>query len=324
MIAMQIAMRNYIWRLTNLIRKLTGRNFKLVDGMFGPRVALTGDWSPKVGWWMSSHGIEELELNYIYDCKIGESYAFLDEIPFIKALRIVHQDASDFHHIENLKDLRSLQIELCNKPKNFQIDKLKNLEILEIDWFAGAEALFNCPSIRKLSIDHFPKNLGSGLFKSLPLIEDLRIANSGLEEIENIRYLHKLKRLQLLNLKHLRALNGIENLRSLIRLRVDGCKQINSIFLLRSLENLEFLWLIDCGDIDSLDAICGLTKLQSVLFGGSTVIRNGDLSPLLDLPSLEHWGFANLKHYNVKQEDPRLAKHNRRLLRTQDQKRFYF
>lgn len=290
-----------------MAHSLFHKGFKVVRGVYGQRVALTGSWEEEIGRWMTRHGITELECNHVNGCKL-ESYDFLSEIPFLTGLRIVNQDPKDFSPLSQLGGLRSLEITLVPSPRNFPFARLAKLERLTLEWFAGAEKLFTANSLKHLSIERYPGRQGSEPFRALEGLENLILANGGIEEIESFRVLRSLQRLQLVNLRQLRSLKGIENLDTLRCLCLDGSKGIGSIEEVRGLVNLQLLWLVDCGKIESLDPVRGLKKLKSLLFGGSTNIVDGDLTPLLALPDLCHWGFAlDLKHYNLSRDHPHLA-----------------
>jgi hypothetical protein len=296
----------FVNKLMDFARIATGQHFKVVEGRFGPRVTLTGPWSEKLIPWMRSKGVTELELNRSLGCEIEDGYSFLQELPFLTGLRLVGQCPKDFSPILSIRGLRALEIELTEKPKGLELGRLDKLEILVIDWFSGAESLFECGRLRELSIDGYPGSLGSLPFGKLVGLQDLRLAGGGLTEIGSFAELSELRRLQLLDLKHLQSLRGIEGVCALQRLRIDGCTRINSIEPVRNLSQLEFLWMVDCGDVESLKPVQNLHKLKSLLFGGRTVIKDGDISVLLELQELSHWGFANLKHYNLRQDDSRL------------------
>jgi hypothetical protein len=295
----------------NFARIATGQPYKVVEGRFGPRVTVTGRWSEKLIPWMRSKGVTELELNRSLGCEIADSYAFLHELPFLTGLRIVGQSPKDFSPILSLRDLRALEIEVTEKPRRLDLGHLDKLEILVIDWFSGAEGLFECERLRDLSIDGYAGSLGSLPFGKLLSLQDLRLAGGGLAEINSFAELRQLRRLQLLDLKQLGSLQGIQDLCSLQRLRIDGCTRINSIEPVRNLSQLEFLWMVDCGTIESLRPVQNLRKLKSLLFGGKTVIKDGDINVLLELPELSHWGFPHLKKYNLRQDDPRLIEKKR-------------
>lgn len=264
---------------------------------------------------MKNNSVNELELNYMQGYKVSksnqfyrgcniESYDFLpNEVPFLIGLKIVNQEANDFSPIEKLLSLRSLSIELTPKPKSLILGKLSNLEHLNIEWFKGAEDLFKCNNLLRLSINYYPKNLGSLPFTKLNNLEYLRLATGGLEEIENFSKLDKLRELELLSLNHLKSINGLESLISLERLRIESCKKIKSIDPIRGLTKLKSLWIDDCGDISSLEPVKRLTNLEWIQFTMSTRITDGNLRFLLDLPKLKNWAFADRNNYNITNKD---------------------
>ena len=62
------------------------------------------------------------------------------------------------------------------------------------------------------------------------------------------------------------------------------------------------LGLDNMGDIQSLKPLAQLSQLHRVTFVESTNILDGDLSPLVGLPSLELVSFQNRRHYSHRRE----------------------
>ena len=68
---------------------------------------------------------------------------------------------------------------------------------------------------------------------------------------------------------------------------------------LLSLKKLKVLCLNDCGSIENLDFLENFPNLIDFRFV-DTIILSGDLSPILDHPSLRTVGFIDKKQYNFK------------------------
>lgn len=68
------------------------------------------------------------------------------------------------------------------------------------------------------------------------------------------------------------------------------------------LKNLKVLCLNSCGALPSLDFLYELPGLVDFRFV-NTVVMDGDLTPLVEHPSLVSAGFLNKRHYNLSDEE---------------------
>jgi Leucine-rich repeat (LRR) protein len=101
--------------------------------------------------------------------------------------------------------------------------------------------------------------------------------------------------------RNLESLDGIENLESLRSLSINECNRLSDLSALTALTNLEHLVVSDWGVIETLAPIAKLKKLRAFSFSGArTTIKDGDLSPLEDLPQLSMLMFASRRHYSHK------------------------
>ena len=101
--------------------------------------------------------------------------------------------------------------------------------------------------------------------------------------------------------RSLANLDGVGALAGLRSLTVNEGHKIHDLAPLAALEKLEVLNLTDCGELDSLAPLAGLRNLRAVAFAGEkTTLRDGDLSPLLELPKLAMVMFGGRRHYSHK------------------------
>jgi hypothetical protein len=150
-----------------------------------------------------------------------------------------------------------------------------------------------------LSIRYFVGNSFQP-FSNLENLLELEIMDSKLSTLEGIATLQKLQRLLLYNLKKLSNIDDVSYLKDLKFLYLENCKSIKSLQCLSSLTSLETLVLASMGELDSLSFLKHLTQLELFNFSGSTIIKDGNLNLLTDLPKLRLVGFQNRKHYTHK------------------------
>lgn len=278
--------------------------FILEHGIYGPRVALTGPWTPAIGEYIGREDIRELYLNHARGWK-GGNLDFLKTLPELIAFSIIDLTINDITPIHRLTALRALEISTyCRTAINFA--EFSRLERAVFYWREGSDSLFESSTLRSLFLHRY-SGWESRPFGQLTGLKELSIANANLREIESLAGLSDLRFLGLYNLKKLASLHGIQQLQCLEALEVNGCKEFRTIEELSSLGRLQRLQLNDDGEIASFGPLRNLTGLEEVLFYESTNIVDGDLSPLAAMPRLQRVSFQNRRHYSHKREDFPLA-----------------
>lgn len=278
--------------------------FILEHGIYGPRVTVTGPWTPAIAGYMRREGVRELYLNHARGWS-GTTLDFLETMPELVALSILDFTIKDVTPIHGLTALRSLEVSTyCNTNMDFH--RFPGLERCVFYWRSGSESLFECAALRWLFLHRYDGS-ASEPFARLATLQELSIANSELREVESLAALKNLRFLGLYNLKKLTSLRGLEELAQLEALEVNGCRGIGRIDELAALVHLRRLQLNDAGRIASLSPLREAADLEEVLFYESTNVVDGDLTPLATLPRLRHVAFQNRQHYSHKRETFPLA-----------------
>ncbi len=282
-------------------------SFTLERGFFGPRVTLTGPWSPSIGDYLRQEGVLELYLNHARGWT-GGNLDFLKTPPQLVAFSIVDLTIADISPIHHLSELRALEISTyCATAVNFA--QFSQLERCVFFWREGSSSLFDSSTLRSLFLHRY-SGQQSKPFGKLATLHELSVANGELCEIESLGHLEELRLLGLYNLRKLTSLEGIQLLRRLETLEINGCKQIRRIDELSSLVQLKRLHLNDDDKIESLAPLSNLIGLEEVLFYESTSVTDGDLFPVARLPRLQRISFQNRRHYSHKREDLPLVGHS--------------
>lgn len=285
--------------LANAANAIAGNPFRVRQGVFGAKLVMTGAWDSRVACYMRDADILELELSYVNGFRPGaDSIDFLADLPQLLGLRLALPSLELLSPINQLSQLRYLSIDLSRSARGLDFALLPRLENVALEWFKGADGLFSLKELRKLSLFHYPGLDGSKRFSAFEKLEELRLSVCALEEIENFRFMTRLWRLELLRLKRLRSLHGIEPMSELKKLRIESCPNIQTLDPVERLNALEFLWLYDCGKIASLAPIRHLTQMENLLLGGNTNILDGDMQVLESLPNLKRKGIVDRKHYS--------------------------
>lgn len=278
--------------------------FILEHGTYGPRVTLTGPWTPAITDYMQRNNVLELYLNHALGWS-GTSLSFLSTLPDLVAFGILDFTIKDVAPIHYLTALRSLEVSTyCSTVIDFH--QFSELESCIFYWRAGSESLFERATMRRLFLNRY-SGVSSQPIADLAALEELSIANSAIVEARHLAVLSRLRFLGLYNLKRLSSLLGLQELVKLEALEVNGCKAIKRIDELSPLVHLRRLQLNDDGPIASLAPLRSAVSLEDVLFYESTNIVDGDLTPLTSLPRLRHISFQNRRHYSHTREDLPLA-----------------
>jgi hypothetical protein len=172
---------------------------------------------------------------------------------------------------------------------NLQHSKVKNLEIKSPRFSIGSS---NCPiltpDLNKLNAPNTLEKL------SLCGIEGVK-ALKGIENAQNIKHL----RLTLLkNLDNTQLLDELPNLDSLA---IEGCKKIDYDNFTKN-QNIKRLRIDTLeskpNSIPNINFLRQMPNLEEVHL--LTIVKDGDMSPLLDLPNLKRCWFQDKKHYSHK------------------------
>jgi len=278
--------------------------FIIEQGIYGPRVTATGPWMPVIAEYMRREGIRELYLNHARGWS-DTTLDFLETVPGLVAFSILDFAIKDIAPIHHLSALRAFEVSTYCKTK-IDFRRFPKLERCLLYWRSGSESLFDCGALRWLFLHRYSGS-SSEPFAKLATLRELSVANSELREIEHLASLTNLTFLGLYQLKKLTSLGGIEALRQLEALEVNGCKAIGHIEAVATLSHLRRLQLNNDGAIASLRPLRSATDLEEVLFYESTNIADGDLAPLAALPRLQRVSFQNRRHYSHKRESFPLA-----------------
>jgi hypothetical protein len=199
--------------------------------------------------------------------------------------------------IRNLSNIQSLVLEVSTK-ENLSFDVFQKLTTCGIDWQKNYQTdLFALPNLQTLNIEGFDRQNLKEIGNARALNE-LTLNGGKVESLEGLECLKDLRLLCLERLKKLHSLNFLDSNSNLRELVIEKCPLINSYDDLSSLSYLAHLGL-DQKSVPSLEFLRKLKNLESLYFG-NTLVEDGDLSVLLDMPSLKDVQFKNKKNYSHK------------------------
>jgi hypothetical protein len=242
--------------------------------------------------------IKEKKISSIFlESKIGDkfkSYDFLNEIKeLVREISLINSTSKieDFPILNNVKKLF-----ISEYKEKIIFNRFPNLKEVSFDWNSKIEFGDNS-KIEKLIIWGFAtksKNLNelSGLRK-ISRIEINQTNITSLKGIENLNTLVSLKIYQASKLSSIKDLNNSTNIRHFL---VDTAKRIVDYDLIENIKSLNTLAFNNCGDISNLLFIDRMTNLKEFRFVNTKII-DGDISPCLKLQNVF---FNDKKHYSHK------------------------
>lgn len=267
-----------------------------------------GYWDPSLKDFIQENNIDYLMLS---DGKWGD-LSFLESVKnYIKKLVFhSHSDEEILGGLHYLFELESLSLEVVSKtPLDFScFPKLKKCNLYWNKTFS--ENLFSIMGLEELTIRGW-KSSNFAPFTNLKNLLELNIRQSGIIDTNGISALKQLEILVLYDLRKLVEMGDISNLEKLQKLDLGNCKKASSIDFISSLNALRHLSLYSMGRIRSLEFLNDLKNLETFFFDGSTIIEDGNLNILTELPNLNLIGFQNRKHYSHKNIDLRKLLENR-------------
>jgi hypothetical protein len=149
------------------------------------------------------------------------------------------------------------------------------------------------------------KRKGECSFEALPASPKLlylQLNRANVADFRAIERFPSLKRLELHHCLKLESDRGIAVLRnSLEILHINLSRKLHAVEEIAQLSGLKVLRLNDCGPLASIKFIMHFPNLLDFSFVNTNIV-DGDLSPILEHPTLKSVGFLNKRHYNYTSE----------------------
>jgi len=142
-------------------------------------------------------------------------------------------------------------------------------------------------------------------FDNLPINDKLLYLELNWANIKNFQGIKKFKSLKRLELHYCTKLendSGLKEVKNQLEfLHINQSKKFKFSDELLQLKNLRVLCLNACGPIDNLNFLSKFPNLIDFRFVDTNIV-NGDLTPILEHPTIRSVGFLNKRHYNYNDE----------------------
>lgn len=273
-------------------------NYRVEETPYGRDLVVTGAWGSESARAIYEGTADGLTLNYALGYK-EPNLEFISDLP-IRRLKILARTIEDAKPLYSLTStLTSLSL-TAGSGLTLEAGRLPLLTSLSTEWHHVANSLKEATNLQSLYLGGYA---GRDLvpLESLNRLNSLRMKDR--PKVESLHGLENLTRLETLNIESARNLSDFSALAletARIRLKhidFDSDKRIHSLESFESLTGLESLGLGNCGEIDSLWPIAGLSAIKRLFLHESTRIMDNDLRPLELMPRLELLGLMSRKEY---------------------------
>lgn len=215
----------------------------------------------------------------------GGDLSFLREIGGVKALSIGVAYNLNLGGLEKLSGLEALSIQ-----GGVGVPSLKNLNLLRVLYFAvKKDRPFPSNELSKLEritvIDYADESFE--VLKRYGSLESVEILGSRkLLSLSGVEHLERLNKLNISYCQNLISIGHLSKIRTLRSLELTNTKKVSGYDAIGVQENLERLIIDKSGPIRNLDFLGSLGRLNHLAIL-STKIESNDLSPILEMNSLE-------------------------------------
>lgn len=260
---------------------------------------LTAPWSDDFKSIIDKENIAMLRLSQSAGWN-GNYISFINYLPSLSGVEIYSWGVKDITPLESISNLEYLGLQ-CEFTKAPDFSKLKKLKVLKALWRPKAKTIFSCDELNLLNIVNYPSENLTELNR-MSLLRRLQLTSKKIKSLSGIEELSSLSILDLADCPKLEDLSGIDKCQQIEIVEIENCKRVYDIAILSELKNLKEIVLIDCGTVKSLRPLAHSQSLESIPFIGDTTIEDGDLTSLLDIPTLKKMWFANKCHYTHTRE----------------------
>lgn len=259
----------------------------------GLRFVLQTAWEDRFGSTLRGHDIVGIVLSIGFGWP-GGSLEFLRGFPDLRSLALMRWDHRDISVLASLKRLEWINLE-CQFGA-FDFGSLPALRNATVRWRPGAASLLVQPGLETLLVDGYPHDDLRPL-AGLQRLRHLGLTSRKLASLDGLAELGALRGLDLYNCPALADFSALASAPALEVLEFAACRGVRSLEPMASLASLKRLKLEQSGRVGSVRPLLGLEHLEELYLIGITV-EDGDLTPLLSLPSLRRVALARSRRHS--------------------------
>ncbi|TDK25062.1 hypothetical protein E2F46_07805 [Luteimonas aestuarii] len=264
-------------------------------------LVVTGPWSAAAERALLTGEADRLVLNYALGFN-EPSLDFLRNLP-IRQLVILDRGVKDLEPIYSLAPTLQL-LELTTNPSlTLDLSRLELLTSLGADWAQVKDSIAGARRLRYLFLLRYDRPDISPLSSLSRLVGMTMKDKPRLRSLDGLAELHNIKELSIFSAGQLDDTGALKDVETIESLELQSCGRLSSISDISCCLGLKSLNFSECGEIDSLSSIRNLARLETLYLFGTTNIKDGDLTPLLELPRLHELRMQDRRHYNPRVKD---------------------
>ena len=236
--------------------------------------------------------------------RLSESMGWKDDsVEFLETFPKNYPDSIEIYseRITNITPLRRFdglkKIGLATKDaEGFESSQFPHLEVLTYSWTKSGHLDVFPDSLKTLMIDRYPKpNLND--IPPAKNLENLLIGARRLKDLSGIEKFPNLKKLELLDVVALDRIDELSCLKKLEDIVLFDARKIKEIGVVSNF-NLISLSLSGLPKLKSLSPLRSLETLKYLTIDGSTIVNDGDLSPITSLSNLRDLVLVPRRRYH--------------------------
>ena len=280
-------------------------SYEILDEDFpiGRCLQLGGNWNGRYRSILDKREIDTLRLSR-YMGWSDAGLEFLRGLAALRGLEVIAGERLDATPLYELGNMEYLHFD-SKLSQEFDVSRMARLQFLSLAWTPKLTGIESCGKLKMLGIRGF-RDSSLCPYEGLTGLEELTVTSRKIISLEGIRAMVGLRKLTVNYGSKLADIEGMGRLSALESVCFNRCKAFHSLPNLGELENLESLILEDCGQIESLSFLSEgkkLKKLERLLLIGDTKILDGDMKPILGLPSVRDIRLNYWKHYSHTREE---------------------
>jgi hypothetical protein len=258
-------MNNFYIKDGHLFFRKTGN----ISDILGDRLVINPHTIDKTIDYINSNDIKTITINpskYIVN-----DLGFLTEINSIEGLYLL-QNNLDLSPINELKNLRVLHADKLDSKIDF--NNFPNLQVLGTTYNKSIDKIKNCKKLFWLWLDSF-KQENLDMLSELSDLMYLHLYKTTIVDLKGIEKLKKLVELYIDGATKLQSLSGLttSNL-NLEFIDIYNAKRLTDYGPLSSVKNVKRLIFVKTGDGEYLEFINELNNLEELVIGNKQVVKN--------------------------------------------------
>ncbi len=268
-------------------------------------MVVTGRWTRQAAETVRSGRVDRLVLNYALGFD-EPTLGFLDGLP-LRELVILDPRLPDLEPVYSLADtLQTLRL-TTNPALDIDLARLPKVREVAAAWSQVSGSIDAAAALRSaFLLGYRPADL-TPLGNLRHLTQLVMKDRPSLKTLTGLSQLPGLGVLEIYLAKNLSDISDLSGRSTLDTLVLQSCRKVERLDDIAECLSLRVLNVSECGPLESLDPLRGLTRLETVLAFGTTRVLDDDLTPLLGLPQLSELRFQSRKSYRPSVEDVRSA-----------------